>query len=67
MRGHRRFGRLFGLSVFRVSLEAAQVSSILPGPYKMERLPLQNLSVASNKAPILPYRGRRAYRRVFCA
>jgi len=42
---------------FSACLEAAQVSSILPGPYKMERYRCKTWSVASNKAPILPYRG----------
>ncbi|MBM3596993.1 MAG: xanthine dehydrogenase family protein molybdopterin-binding subunit [Alphaproteobacteria bacterium] len=42
---------------FSACLEAAQVSSILPGPYKMERYRCRTYSVATNKAPILPYRG----------
>lgn len=42
---------------FSACLEAAQVGSILPGPYKMERYRCKTWSVASNKAPILPYRG----------
>lgn len=42
---------------FSACLEAAQVSSILPGPYKMERYRCRTWSVASNKPPILPYRG----------
>ncbi|HZQ59720.1 MAG TPA: molybdopterin cofactor-binding domain-containing protein, partial [Casimicrobiaceae bacterium] len=42
---------------FSACLEAAQVSSILPGPYKMERYRCRTWSVATNKAPILPYRG----------
>ena len=42
---------------FSACLEAAQVSSILPGPYKMEQYRCKTWSVASNKAPILPYRG----------
>ncbi len=42
---------------FSACLEAAQVSSILPGPYKFERYRCRTRSVASNKAPILPYRG----------
>jgi aerobic carbon-monoxide dehydrogenase large subunit len=33
------------------------VSSILPGPYKMERFRCRTWSVATNKPPILPYRG----------
>jgi len=42
---------------FSACLEAAQVSSILPGPYRMERYACHTWSVATNKAPILPYRG----------
>ncbi|MBM3572711.1 MAG: xanthine dehydrogenase family protein, partial [Alphaproteobacteria bacterium] len=42
---------------FSACLEAAQISSILPGPYKMERYRCRTFSVATNKAPILPYRG----------
>ena len=42
---------------FSACLEGAQVSSILPGPYKMDRYRCRTYSVATNKAPILPYRG----------
>jgi carbon-monoxide dehydrogenase large subunit len=42
---------------FSACLEGAQVSSILPGPYKMQRYRCRTWSVATNKAPILPYRG----------
>ena len=42
---------------FSACLEGAQVSSILPGPYKMDRYRCRTYSVANNKAPILPYRG----------
>jgi carbon-monoxide dehydrogenase large subunit len=42
---------------FSACLEGAQVSSILPGPYKMDRYRCRTWSVATNKAPILPYRG----------
>ena len=42
---------------FSACLEAAQVGSILPGPYKMEQYRCRTWSVASNKPPILPYRG----------
>jgi carbon-monoxide dehydrogenase large subunit len=42
---------------FSACLEAAQISSILPGPYKMERYRCRTWSVATNKPPILPYRG----------
>ena len=65
-----RTGRLLGIDCeatvdsgayssypFSACLEAAQVSSILPGPYKMERYRCRTWSVATNKPPILPYRG----------
>ncbi|MCK6453299.1 MAG: xanthine dehydrogenase family protein molybdopterin-binding subunit [Alphaproteobacteria bacterium] len=42
---------------FSACLEAAQVASILPGPYKMERYRCRTWSVATNKPPILPFRG----------
>ena len=42
---------------FSACLEGAQVSSILPGPYKMQRYRCRTWSVATNKPPILPYRG----------
>ncbi len=42
---------------FSACLEAAQVASILPGPYKMQRYRCRTWSVATNKPPILPYRG----------
>lgn len=42
---------------FSACLEAAQIASILPGPYKMERYRCRTWSVATNKPPILPYRG----------
>jgi carbon-monoxide dehydrogenase large subunit len=42
---------------FSACLEAAQVGSILPGPYKMERYRCRTWSMATNKPPILPYRG----------
>ncbi len=42
---------------FSACLEAAQVGSILPGPYKMEHYRCRTWSVATNKPPILPYRG----------
>ncbi|WP_250490592.1 xanthine dehydrogenase family protein molybdopterin-binding subunit [Caballeronia sp. INML2] len=42
---------------FSACLEAAQIGSILPGPYKMERFRCRTWSVATNKPPILPYRG----------
>jgi carbon-monoxide dehydrogenase large subunit len=42
---------------FSACLEAAQVSSILPGPYVMERYRCHTWSATTNKPPILPYRG----------
>jgi len=42
---------------FSACLEGAQVSSILPGPYRMEKYRCHTWSVATNKPPILPYRG----------
>jgi carbon-monoxide dehydrogenase large subunit len=42
---------------FSACLEAAQVASILPGPYDFPAYQCRTWSVASNKPPILPYRG----------
>jgi aerobic carbon-monoxide dehydrogenase large subunit len=42
---------------FSSGLEGAQVGSILPGPYKMDRFRCRTWSAATNKPPILPYRG----------
>lgn len=42
---------------FSACLEAAQVASILPGPYKMPSYRCRTFSAATNKCPILPYRG----------
>jgi carbon-monoxide dehydrogenase large subunit len=42
---------------FSACLEAAQVGSILPGPYQMESYRCLAWSVATNKPPILPFRG----------
>ena len=47
----------YSLYPFSACLEAAQVASILPGPYKMERYRCRTWSVATNKPGILPYRG----------
>lgn len=65
-----RDGRLLGLECeaivdagayssypFSACLEAAQVASILPGPYVLGAYRCRTWSVASNKPPILPYRG----------
>jgi carbon-monoxide dehydrogenase large subunit len=42
---------------FSACLEAAQVGSILPGPYVFEAYRCKSWSVATNKPAILPYRG----------
>lgn len=42
---------------FSACLEAAQVASILPGPYDFDGYRCRTWSVATNKPPILPYRG----------
>jgi carbon-monoxide dehydrogenase large subunit len=42
---------------FSACLEAAQVASILPGPYDFKSYACKTFSVATNKCPILPYRG----------
>jgi carbon-monoxide dehydrogenase large subunit len=42
---------------FSACLEAAQVASILPGPYDFQAYRCRTYSVATNKCPILPYRG----------
>ncbi|QEN86025.1 xanthine dehydrogenase family protein [Labrys sp. KNU-23] len=42
---------------FSACLEAAQVASILPGPYDFPSYRCHTWSVATNKCPILPYRG----------
>ncbi len=42
---------------FSACLEAAQVASILPGPYDFPSYRCHTWSIATNKCPILPYRG----------
>lgn len=42
---------------FSACLEAAQIASILPGVYDFPAYRCHTFSVATNKAPILPYRG----------
>ncbi len=42
---------------FSAGLEAAQIASILPGPYVFPVYRCKTYSVASNKPPLLPYRG----------
>jgi carbon-monoxide dehydrogenase large subunit len=47
----------YSIYPFSACLEAAQISSILPGPYDFPAYRCRTWSVASNKSPILPYRG----------
>ncbi len=42
---------------FSACLEAAQVASILPGPYDFPHYRCRTYSAATSKCPILPYRG----------
>jgi carbon-monoxide dehydrogenase large subunit len=42
---------------FSAGLEPAQVASILPGPYRFDKFRCRTWAVATNKPPILPYRG----------
>ena len=42
---------------FSACLEPAQVASILPGPYRFQKYRCRSRAVATNKPPILPYRG----------
>lgn len=39
------------------ALEAAQIASLLPGPYVLAAYRCRSAAVATNKCPILPYRG----------
>ncbi len=39
------------------ALEAAQVASLLPGPYVFSAYRCRSVAVATNKCPIVPYRG----------
>src|SRR5262249_1812337 len=39
------------------ALEAAQIASLLPGPYDFSHYRCRSAAVATNKCPILPYRG----------
>jgi carbon-monoxide dehydrogenase large subunit len=39
------------------ALEAAQIASLLPGPYDLIHYRCRSTAVATNKCPILPYRG----------
>lgn len=42
---------------FSACLEAAQIGSILPGPYDFAHYRCRTFSVCTNKPPIVPYRG----------
>ncbi|MGQ9366120.1 xanthine dehydrogenase family protein molybdopterin-binding subunit [Azospirillum sp. ST 5-10] len=63
-------GRLLGLEAdawvdagaysvypFTACLEAAQIGSILPGPYDFKHYRCRTRSVATNKPPLVPFRG----------
>ena len=47
----------YSIYPFSACLEAAQIASILPGPYDFGAFRCTTWSVATNKPPILPYRG----------
>jgi carbon-monoxide dehydrogenase large subunit len=47
----------YSIYPFSACLEAAQIASILPGPYDFAAYRCRTWSVATNKPPILPYRG----------
>ena len=47
----------YSIYPFTAGLEAAQIGSILPGPYDFPVYRCRTWSVASNKPPIMPYRG----------
>ena len=47
----------YSIYPFSACLEAAQIASILPGPYVMQGYRCRTWSAATNKPPILPYRG----------
>jgi carbon-monoxide dehydrogenase large subunit len=47
----------YSIYPFTACLEAAQIGSILPGPYDFPVYRCRTWSVASNKSPIMPYRG----------
>jgi carbon-monoxide dehydrogenase large subunit len=47
----------YSIYPFSACLEAAQVGSILPGPYIMQAFRCRTHAAATNKPPILPYRG----------
>ena len=47
----------YSIYPFSACLEAAQIASILPGPYDLAAFRCTTWSVATNKPPIVPYRG----------
>ena len=47
----------YSIYPFSACLEAAQVASILPGPYRMDAYRCRTWSSATNKPGIVPYRG----------
>jgi carbon-monoxide dehydrogenase large subunit len=47
----------YSIYPFSACLEAAQIASILPGPYRMQGFRCTTWSAATNKAGIVPYRG----------
>ena len=47
----------YSIYPFSACLEAAQVPSILPGPYQMRGFRCTTMAAATNKPPILPFRG----------
>ncbi len=47
----------YSIYPFSACLEAAQVGSILPGPYVMQAFRCRTVAAATNKPAILPYRG----------
>ncbi len=47
----------YSIYPFSACLEAAQIASILPGPYDFPGFKCRTWSSATNKPPILPYRG----------
>jgi carbon-monoxide dehydrogenase large subunit len=47
----------YSIYPFSACLEAAQIASILPGPYVMQAYRCRTYSAATNKPAILPYRG----------
>jgi carbon-monoxide dehydrogenase large subunit len=47
----------YSIYPFSACLEAAQLGSILPGPYMMQAFRCRTFAAATNKPAILPYRG----------